>query len=292
MGTLYDIEAQLAREELAQVEADNQLVLAYLSLKQLLRLPGDLLIEAEAPTQFDSASLVLPSSVDAVIQTAYDTYPSIKTSEYQLLSAEKSVSLSNGNMIPRLVLSGSVGTGYSGNAKDVVDQTFGGNIPIGFVGSTNDIVFSPTFNTTTKTQSFDNQVSNNFNQSLGLALSIPIFNQLTNRASVNRAKVNYAIAETSLEREKQKVRQDIEKAYADATAAFKKYKSTEKGMKSLQEAYDYAQKRFDVGMINAVDYNIAKTNLFRAQSDLVRAKFDYIFRIKILDFYQGKSLTL
>ena len=292
MGTLYDIEAQLAREELAQVEADNQLVLAYLSLKQLLRLPGDLLIEAEAPTSFDSASLVLPSSVDAVIQTAYDTYPSIKTSEYQLLSAEKSVSLSNGNMIPRLVLSGSVGTGYSGNAKDVVDRTFGGNIPIGFVGSTNDIVFSPTFNTTTKTQSFDNQVSNNFNQSLGLALSIPIFNQLTNRASVNRAKVNYAIAETSLEKEKQKVRQDIEKAYADATAAFKKYKSTEKGMKSLQEAYDYAQKRFDVGMINAVDYNIAKTNLFRAQSDLVRAKFDYIFRIKILDFYQGKSLTL
>jgi outer membrane protein len=63
-------------------------------------------------------------------------------------------------------------------------------------------------------------------------------------------------------------------------------------LKSLQEAFDYAQKRFDVGMINAVDYNIAKTNLYRAQSDLVKAKFDYIFRIKILDFYQGKPLTL
>ncbi len=291
-GSLFDIEAQLAREELAQVEADNQMVLSYLSLKQLLRLPGDLNIQIITPPSFDSASLALPQSLDAVIQTAYDTYPSIKSSEYNLMSAEKQVSLSNGSLIPTLVLSGSVGSGYSGNAKDILGYTIDGNSPIGFVESSNEIVVAPSYTSITQTQGFSNQVSNNFNQALGLSLQVPIFNKMNNRATINRAKISVAVAETNLDREKQKVRQDIEQAYANATAAFKKFKSTEKGMISLQEAFDYAQKRFDVGMINAVDYNIAKTNLYRAESDLIRAKFDYIFRIKILDFYQGKSLTL
>lgn len=291
-GSLYDIEAQYAREELAQVNADNQVILSYLSLKQLLRLPGDFSMEVVVPSQFDSAALALPTSLDMVIQTAYDTYPSIKSNEYALLSAEKQVSLSNSTMIPRLSLSGSLGTGYSGNAKDIVGTSLSGTTPIGVVENTTSVVVAPTFSQETRTQGFGDQVTGNFNQSVGLSLSIPIFNQMNNRASVNRAKVNYSIQETALEKEKQKVRQDIEKAYADANAAFKSFKSTERGLKSLNEAFNYAQKRFDVGMINAVDYNVAKTNLYRAESDLVKAKFDYIFRMKILDFYQGKSLSL
>lgn len=265
VGSLYDIEAQLAREELAVVNADNQVVLSYLSLKQLLRLPGDFYMQVVIPEVIDTAALALPTSLDAVIQTAYDTYPSIKSNEYALLSAERNVSISNGSMIPKLSFGGSLGTGYSGNAVDPV---------------------------TGETKGFSDQVSSNFNQSLGLSLSIPIFNKMNNRATVNRAKVNYSIADNNLEKEKQKVRQDIEKAFADASAAFKSYKSTQKGLKSLEEAFNYSQKRFDIGMINAVDYNVAKTNLFRAQSDLVKAKYEYIFRVKILDFYQGKPLTL
>lgn len=292
-GSLFDIEAQLAREELAQVEADNRLVLSYLSLKQLLRIPGDLNIQIVVPQQWDSTKLVLPTSLDAVIQTAYDTYPSIKSNEYSLMSAEKQVSLNNGAMSPRLSLNGSVGTGYSGNANEVTGTTLTGARPIGYLQSNPaETVLTPTFENATQTKKFGDQVGDNFNQSLGLSLSIPIFNKMNNRAAVNRSKINVSVAENNLDREKQKVRQDIEKAFADAGAAFKKYKSTEKGLKSLQEAFDYAQKRFDVGMINAVDYNIAKTNLYRAQSDLVKAKYDYIFRIKILDFYQGKSLSL
>lgn len=291
-GSLYDIEAQYAREELAQVNADNQVILAYLSLKQLLRLPGDYDMEIVVPTELDSASLALPTSLEMVIQTAYDTYPSIKSNEYALLSAEKQIKISNSPMIPRLSFNGSVGTGYSGNATDIVSTTLTGTRPIGVVESTLEPVVTPTYTQETKTQGFGDQVSNNFNQSVGLSLSIPIFNKMNTRANVNRAKVNYSIQETALEKEKQKVRQDIESAFADANAAFKSYKSTEKGLISLQEAFNYAQKRFDVGMINAVDYNVAKTNLYKAESDLVRAKFDYIFRMKILDFYQGKSLTL
>jgi outer membrane protein len=263
-GSLYDIEAQAAREELAVVDADNQLVLSYLALKQLLRLPGDYSMEIVIPTQFDTTKLGLPTSLDAVIQTAFDSYPSIKSNEFALLSAEKQVNLSNGSLMPTLSLGGGVGSGYSGLNTDQSGEV----------------------------KSFGNQVSDNFNQNLGLSLSIPIFNKLNTRAAINRAKVNVEIANNNLEREKQKVRQDIESAYADATAAYKRYTSTQKSLTSLQEAFDYAQKRFDVGMINAVDYNVAKTNLAKAQSDLVRAKYEYIFRMKILDFYQGIPITL
>lgn len=291
-GSLYDIEAQAAREELAVVDADNQLILSYLALKQLLRLPGDFDMEIVIPTQFDTTALGLPTSLDAVIQTAYDSYPSIKSNEFAVLSAEKQVKLNNGRLIPTLTLSGSVGTGYSGNAVNNTGVEITGTQPIGFVETSLETVLSPTYKTLTERQSFGDQVSNNFNQSLGMSLSIPIFNRLSNRANINRAKVNVEIANNNLEREKQKVRQDIESAYADATAAFKRYRSTEKGLISLQEAFDYAQKRFDVGMINAVDYNLAKTNLAKAQSDLVRAKYEYIFRMKILDFYQGIPITL
>jgi outer membrane protein len=166
--------------------------------------------------------------------------------------------------MPTLSLGGGVGSGYSGLNTDQSGEV----------------------------KSFGNQVSDNFNQNLGLSLSIPIFNKLNTRAAINRAKVNVEIANNNLEREKQKVRQDIESAYADATAAYKRFTSTQKSLTSLQEAFDYAQKRFDVGMINAVDYNVAKTNLAKAQSDLVRAKYEYIFRMKILDFYQGIPITL
>ncbi len=292
-GSLYDIEAQYAREELAMVDADNQLILSYLSLKQLLRLPGDFNMQVVVPTTYDSASLALPTSLNMVIQTAYETYPSIKSNEYALLSAEKQINISNSAMIPRLSLSGSLGTGYSGNAKDVVSSTLTGTDPIGWVeGNPTSLVVRPSYTTETRTQKFNEQITGNFNQSLGLSLSIPIFNKMNNMAEINRAKVNYSIQETTLEKEKQNVRQDIEKAYTSALAAFKKFKSTEKGLVSLNEAFNYAQKRFDVGMINSVDYNVAKTNLYKAQSDLVKAKFDYIFRMKILDFYQGKSLSL
>lgn len=263
-GSLYDIEAQAAREELALVDADNQLVLSYLSLKQILRLPGDYSMEIVIPSQFDTAALGLPTSLSAVIQTAYDSYPSIKSNEYSVLSAESQVKVSNSRLIPTLSIGGGVGSGYSGLNKEA-----NGDV-----------------------KSFGSQISENFNQNLGVSLSVPIFNRMNNRANINRAKVNVEIAKNGLEREKQKVRQDIESAYADATAAFKRYRSTEKGLISLQEAFDYAQKRFDVGMINAVDYNLAKTNLAKAQSDLVRAKYEYIFRMKILDFYQGIPITL
>ena len=291
-GNLYDIEAQYSREELAVVNADNQVVLSYLSLKQLLRLHGDFNMKIQVPSQLDSLSLALPTSLDLVIQNAYDTYPSIKSNEYALLSAEKQVNLSNSAMIPRLTLSGSLGTGYSGNAKDIISTSLAGTRQIGIVDGTSNAVVTPVYTQETATQKFNDQISSNFNQSIGISLSVPIFNKMTNRATVNRAKVNYHVQETALEKEKQKIRQDIETAYADAGAAFKSYKSTEKGLKSLNEAFNYAQKRFDVGMINAVDYNVAKTNLYKAESDLVKAKYDYIFRMKILDFYQGKSLVL
>lgn len=291
-GQLYDIEAQLAREDLAKVDAENAMTLSYLDLKQLLRLPGDTMIKIVEPTGLDKEELQLPESLQGVIQNAYNSYPSIKSQEFNLMSAEKGITIAKGVYYPTLTLSGSLGSGYSQNQREIVSATPAGTEPIGFVENSLETVVTPTFNTTTRVQGMNVQLENNFNQTFGFALSIPIFNRFQNSFNVNQAKINYAQSENALEREKQQVRQDIERAYADAIAAYKRYYSTEKSMVALQEAFDYAEKRFDVGMINAVDYNVAKNNLTRAKSDLVRAKYEYVFRRKILDFYQGIPLKL
>ncbi|HBH05166.1 MAG TPA: hypothetical protein DDX92_01010 [Flavobacteriales bacterium] len=291
-GQLYDIEAQLAREDLAKVDAENAMTLSYLDLKQLLRLPGDTTIQILEPTDLDEEELKLPESLQGVIQNAYNSYPSIKSQEFSLLSAEKGITIAKGVYYPTLSLSGSLGSGYSQNQREIIGATPAGTEPIGFVENSLETVVAPTFNTTSRVQEMNVQLENNFNQTFGFALSIPIFNRFQNSFNVNQAKINYAQSENALEREKQQVRQDIERAYADAVAAYKRYYSTEKSMVALQEAFDYAEKRFNVGMINAVDYNLAKNNLTRAKSDLVRAKYEYVFRRKILDFYQGIPLKL
>ncbi len=291
-GNLLDIEAQYAREELTLVDAQNALVLAYLDMKQLLRLPGDYKMEIIVPDEVDEESLKLPQNLNTVIQTAFDNYPSIKRNEYNLLSAEKDVNIAQASFYPTLSLNGTLGSGYSQNQKDIVEYKLSGVQEIGFVQSSGDLVVKPTYTAVTTTQPLDKQLSNNFNQSFGFSLSIPIFNKMNVRANVNRAKIGVEQARTSLDKEKQTVRQNIEKAYADALAAFKRYKSTEKSLDALREAYDYANKRYEVGMLNAVDFNLAKNSYTRAQSDLIKAKYEYVFRMKILDFYQGIPLKL
>lgn len=292
-GDLLDIQAQFANEELNRIDQENQLNLSYLSLKQLLQLPGNADLAVYRPSNLDTTSLRLPQSPAGIIESAYTNYPSIKSAEYSVLSAERGVAVAKSGVSPSLSLTGSIGTGYSGNNKILSDFEQGPDRPIGFVEGTNQTVFEPTFSpTSSEVTSFGDQVEDNFNRSIGFTLQVPIFNQFSTHTSISRAKIQREIANTQLEQEKQTVRQNIEQSYADALAAFKRYQSTQKSLESLQLAFDYAEKRFDVGVINAVDYNAAKNNLTRAQADLIRAKYEYIFRLKILDFYQGNPIKL
>ena len=125
-----------------------------------------------------------------------------------------------------------------------------------------------------------------------MGLNIPVFNRLYTQNRISNAKVGVMDAQVGLEQTKQTLFKTIQQAYADARAALDNYDSNLETVKSMEEAFFYTEQKFNVGMVSSVDYNIAKNNLTRAQSDLLQAKYLYIFNTKILDFWAGKPITL
>jgi len=185
-----------------------------------------------------------------------------------------------------------IGTGYSGADKQLVGlPTVTGYQWNGDVTSSGQQVLQPLFTAQTSTTPFSNQLSSNFNRSVGFSLTVPIFNGLQTYSNVERAKLQLKNADLNLQIQKLQLRKTIQQAYADAHAALIKYQATRKTVDATQESFKYADQKFNVGLLNSLDYNDAKNKLVKAQSDLLQAKYDYIFKVKVLDFYQGKPLS-
>jgi outer membrane protein len=134
-------------------------------------------------------------------------------------------------------------------------------------------------------------VNDNLSKSVGFNLTIPIFNGWSAKTNISHAKINVEQSRLTLELTKKALYKSVQQASADAMAAYKKYLANDKSVQALQEAFTYNDQKFNLGLISAYDYLLSKNNLAKAQADLLQAKYDYIFRIKILDFYQGKPLT-
>lgn len=288
-GELLNVQSQLAQEELNIVDRENDLMLAELQLKQLLLLKADTPFEVSDPEDFDANELKMPGNRNYIVNQAIENFPGVKQREFELQSAEKEIQLARGGFMPTLSLSGSLATGYSGLRTEVVEVNQTGTQVIGSVEGTNQNVVAPQFEQTIRDQPFTTQLDDNLNRSFGFNLNVPIFNNFTNKVNVNRAKINHEITELALEREKLNVTREVETAYANATASFKRYKATEKAVTAAEKALEYAEKRFEVGMTNAVEFNMAKNNVIRTQTDLIRAKYELLFRLRILEFYQGDS---
>jgi outer membrane protein len=140
--------------------------------------------------------------------------------------------------------------------------------------------------------SFNDQLHNNDNKSIGFYLNVPIFNGWQVRNRISQAKIQHDIAQLNLETEKRDLRKKIEQAWADAAAALKKYNSSNEKVSAQQESFSYTTQKFDVGMVTSFDYNNSKNDLTRAQSDLIQSKYDYIFKTTILDFYMGNPIRI
>lgn len=289
ISTLLDIEAQFAREELNNVDAENAYNLSVLSLKQLMLLPSETEMRLENPGEIDVEQILLPNSTQSVVEKAYAFYPTIKQSEYNVLSSKKGIHSAKGAFSPSLNLTGRLGTGYSGNQSVISGVRQNPDEVIGFVDGTNQAVLRPSFSPVTDRKPYNQQFEDNLNRTIGFSLSIPIFNGFTLSSNVSRAKINYELAENSLNQEKLTLRQEVEKTYNDALAAQKRYDAGKKALRASQLAFENAEKRFQVGVINPLDYNTAKTNLARAQADLIRAKYEYLFTSRILQLYQGDA---
>lgn len=257
-GSLLEIEAQLANEEVNLVGAENSQQLAYLNLYQMLELPATESFKIEKPyLPVISANNSMINSME-VFKNAVNLRPEVKSAEFDLKASQKGVSIARGQFSPSLSLGGSYSNWY--NNKYPYD--------------------------------FSTQKKNNESYGFGVSMSIPIFSKLQVRTDVNNAKLDVMSKELDVQNTKNSLRKEIEQAYTNAVAALKKYMASNKAVESMQEAFRYTEEKFNVGMVNSVEYNQAKNNLTKAQSDLAQAKYDYIFRTKILDFYNGNPFQL
>ncbi len=294
-GSLYDAQSQQAQEELNLINAQNGVTIALLNLTQLMQLPREEArnFDIVKPDLTDEGKELLTNSVDDIYTKAFQEMPQIQAADHNRAAAEYDLKVAQGQLYPNLSLSGSVGSGYSGaNTIPVGDPTDITLIPIGVVEPTGQTVVSPQANYNYQTKNFGDQLNDNFNQNLQLNLTIPIFNGLAARANKQRAEINRYDADLAYQQVSNQLRFDIEQAYTDAKAAMNSFLAAQKAVRALEESFNYAQIRFDQKVINTVQYNDIKTQYTNAQSSMTNAKYDFVFRTKILDFYLGNPITL
>lgn len=267
-GNLFDVEAQVAANELQVINAENALSAALLTLKQMLNLSASESFRIKRPEVDFPIETLGSKTIGTVYDHALNNWPQIKARETNLESARKSEQIAFATYTPTLSANGSIGTFYSSSYEDIDFTTFERTpIPYG------------------------EQLDRNLSESVGLSLSIPIFNGLQSRTSVQKARLGRMNAELQLQDQKNQLYSSVQQAYNDATAAKRQFDASDKSVKATEKAFEYAEKRYEVGMMNSLEFNTAANNLTRARSELLRAKYDYIFKMKVLDFYQGKPIT-
>ena len=287
-SNLLDIQAQEANDDVNQINAQNQLVLANLGLAQLLDIDSVQLFKILIP-QINIPENATLASPEQVYTKALTNQPDIHSNELKWESAEAAQQAAAGALYPKLTFNATVGTGYSGSNR--VTSTVYNNDTLGYVGTSPIVATVPSERAGNVTP-WAKQLNEDFNKSFGFRLNIPILNGLQTNMAYRNAKLNALNAYYTYENNELSLRKNIQQAYVDALGALNKYHATEKSVASSREAFNYTKTKFDVGMATALDYNTAKINLVKAESDQLQAKYTYVFKVKVLDYYEGKPLKL
>jgi outer membrane protein len=252
-----EMEAQLASEEVQRVTSKNQLENNYLTLHQLLNFPVNSKLQIAKPDLAITKDIFNSEDITDVYTQALNL-PQIRGAEYRMESAHHALGVSRGGYWPTLSLTGSFGSSFSNSIKD----------------------------------NFWDQITDNKSPAIGFSLNIPIFTNWSVRTNVKNAKLNHRIAELEVENKRKTLYKEIQTASTDALAAFNKYKASERNVIASKESFRYVETKFETGLLNATDYNMAKNNLLKAQSEELQSKYQYIFQLKILDFYKGIPIKL
>lgn len=273
-GNLLQIEAQAASEELQLINLKNQLDISYLTITQMLELESPEGFRIVAPEiSIDTNTVVITGEVNEIFLQAQGLRPEIKSAELNLNASELDLKIAQGGRSPRLSMSHSVSTMYSNIREKILSI---------------DPLTGPVYGE----YPFSEQFNDNLNYGIGFTLNIPILNGWQVNKNIANSKINIDNYRYALEGEKKKLYKNIQQAYADAVAALKKYSASMKAVASMEESFRYTEQKFDVGMVTPIDYNAAKTQLLNAQSDMSQAKYEFIFKTKVLDFYKGLPLNL
>lgn len=291
-SAVYDLKAQLANEDVNVIISDNNYQIAMLTLKQLLNLDTLNNFNISRPNVDILNNELATLSVQNIYELALKNQHSIKSASYNVMAAEKSLDIAKGRVSPTLSATGSLGTGTSALDKNIDAVNVVGVEQAPYITETGQLIYQPKTEIITSKKPFADQFKDNVNKSFGFTLSIPIFNGLQTVTGIKNAKLTALNARYSQDLMEQNLYKTIAQAYANARAALNKYNASKSSVEASEQSFFYAQQKFNVGAISTFDFNTAKTRSQNALGNLVQAKYDYVFKLKVLDFYQGKELKL
>ena len=256
-SSLLEIQAQLATEKLQLTNAENQVSSNLLSLKQLLDLSTDSSFDISLPNLDNFVSDFKGVSIDELYSSSLNL-PQVKSVRLSRDNSNLQLAIAKGRSYPTVSFTAAYGS-YFSDSRDVAFMT---------------------------------QFNENRNPSLSFGLSIPVFNSWRTNTAIRNARIEVKKSDINVKSQEQLLYKEIQQAANDAHSFFARFKATEDNVKAMQESFRYVQQKFEVGTLNATDYTVAKANLFKSQSEFYQAKYQYIFQLKILDFYKGNPITL
>jgi outer membrane protein len=259
---LLDIQSTLAQNKQQLVQAENALDLALLNLAQLIQVSPNGFDIQEVNITLDNASLLYNDS-SVIYETAVKNRPEIRKAEIEIENADLSIKAAKTNLLPSLSMNYGLNTSYA--------YRFSGD------GELNKV--------------FD-QYNDNHGHSLSISARYTIFDGKSNKAQIKKANITKEIITQNLEDEKLRLRETIERAFLDTKASLKQYESSLSSLKAQEEAFKIAEERYKLGAMNSFDFDLVKSRLFNAKIEVVNAKYNFIFKTKVLDFYNNKPITI
>ena len=256
-SSLLEIQAQLANEKVQVVTAGNNVRSNLLTLAQLLDLENFMDFDIAVPNVEDLALSFKEEDIRAILSTA-SGLPVMRGAELALEQSRLQYKIQKGAALPTISFSAGYGTYYSNN----------------------------------QSSAFFSQFDNNRNPSMGFSLNIPIFNNWRSNTSIRNARLNMKNSELELERTRQNLLKEIQGAYNESMACYERFKASQQNMAAAKESFKYTEEKFNAGMVGGTDYTVAKANLFKAESECLQSKYQYIFQLKVLDYYKNIPITL
>jgi outer membrane protein len=290
-----ELEAQLSRDSSNLITAEASVQTFILQMKALLNLDAGAAFDIESPS-IDKIFIenLADLQPEAVYALALQNLPQNKVIDLRLMSAKKDVDVAKGQMYPSITAFGGIGTSYVNVKRPVLgpgpDKATDAFVTIGpNVYS----VFAPSFiQTGERLNPFGDQLNTNLSESIGIGLSIPIFNGKSARANWERTKLQVRQWELTKELDNQTLKQNIYRAYNEATSSMQLYNADKKSVLTSGKSYEYAQKRYDLNLLSTFDLINSQNNYLRAQIQALYSQYDYVFKMKLLEFYKGQGIKL
>lgn len=285
---LSDLKGQLANEEIANINAENNLQQSKLALCQLMNIKYNSGMKLEKSGIEMLVSKYAESS-EEVYLAALKNFALIKANDLKIKSTDKAVKVAKAGFYPTVSFNANLGSDYSSLAQtltptNIVESSTGEYVIIN--GNQNPVLQQQQNYTSAKTAYF-RQLNNNLGTFVGINIRVPLFNGFQTKNNIRLSKINLANAKLESDNTKLQLRQNIEQAWLDMNSSFEKYKALTGQVADFKESFRAAEVRFNTGVINSTEYLISKNNLDRASTNLAQAKYEYSFRTKILDYYKG-----